>query len=86
METHDVTIIGAGVVGNAIARELSRTRLRVLVVEKEADTAFGTSGRNSGVVHSGIHYAPGSARARFAVQGNRMMEELCDQLSVGYKE
>ena len=85
METHDVTIIGAGVVGNAIARELSRTHLHVLVVEKEADTAFGTSGRNSGVVHSGIHYAPGSARARFAVQGNRMMEELCDQLSVAYK-
>lgn len=85
METHDVTIIGAGVAGNAIARELSRTCLRVLVVEKEADLAFGTSARNSGVVHSGIHYAPGSARARFAVQGNQMMEELCDNLFVAYK-
>jgi glycerol-3-phosphate dehydrogenase len=85
METHDVTIIGAGVVGNAIARELSKTTLSVLVVEKEADVAFGTSARNSGVVHSGIHYAPGSLRARFAVQGNRMMEELCNQLYVAYK-
>ncbi len=85
METHDVTIIGAGVVGNAIARELSKTTLRVLVVEKEADVAFGTSARNSGVVHSGIHYAPGSLRAKFAVQGNRMMQELCENLSVAYK-
>ncbi|PKL13206.1 MAG: FAD/NAD(P)-binding oxidoreductase, partial [Spirochaetae bacterium HGW-Spirochaetae-8] len=54
-------------------------------VEKEADLAFGTSARNSGVVHSGIHYATGSARAKFAVEGNRMMEELCGRLSVAYK-
>ncbi len=84
MQLYDVVIIGAGVVGNAIARELSRTTLSVLVLEKEADTAFGISGRNSGVIHSGILYAPGSSRAALAVVGNSMMEELCRNLCVPY--
>lgn len=79
---HDVIIIGAGVVGNAIARELSRFDLDVAVVEKEIDVAMGTSSRNSGVVHSGIHYKPGTLRARLNVQGNAMMSELCRKLKV----
>lgn len=79
---HDVIIIGAGVVGNAIARELSRFQLDVAVVEKELDVAMGTSSRNSGVVHSGIHYKPGTLRARLNVQGNAMMTDLCNALKV----
>ncbi len=78
----DVIIIGAGVVGNAIARELSRYQLDVAVLEKELDVAMGTSSRNSGVLHSGIHYAPGTLRAQLNVQGNAMMTQLCNDLNV----
>ena len=79
---YDVLIVGAGVVGNAVARELSRYRLDVGVLEKELDVAMGTSSRNSGVLHSGIHYRPGSLRARLNVLGNEMMQELCRELKV----
>ncbi|MCF8062044.1 MAG: NAD(P)/FAD-dependent oxidoreductase, partial [Deltaproteobacteria bacterium] len=79
---YDVLIIGAGVVGNAVARELSRYRLDVAVLEKELDVAMGTSSRNSGVLHSGIHYRPGSLRAQLNVQGNEMMKDLCAALKV----
>jgi glycerol-3-phosphate dehydrogenase len=79
---YDVVIIGAGVVGNAIARELSRYRISVAVLEKELDVGMGTSSRNSGVLHSGIHYKPGSLRARLNVQGNAQMIDLCRDLKV----
>jgi len=61
---YDVIIIGAGVVGNAIARELSKYSIKIAVIEKELDVSMGTSSRNSGVIHSGIHYKPGTLRAR----------------------
>ena len=78
----DVLIIGAGVVGNSIARELSRYRLTIGVLEKEQDVGMGTSSRNSGVIHSGIHYKPGTLRARLDVQGNSLMQDLCRELKV----
>ncbi len=81
-DSFEVIIIGAGVVGNAIARELSRYQLKVAVVEKELDVGMHTSSRNSGVIHSGIHYTTGSLRARLNVQGNSMMEPLCRDLKV----
>ncbi|MDD3671875.1 MAG: FAD-dependent oxidoreductase, partial [Sphaerochaetaceae bacterium] len=86
MELFDVAIIGAGVVGAAIARELSKTTARVIVFEREADVAFATSGRNSGVVHSGIHYAPGSLRARLNVAGNASMKDVCKNLNVPFEQ
>ena len=79
---YDVLIIGAGVVGNAIARELSRYRLNVGVLEKELDVGMGTSSRNSGVLHSGIHYKPGTLRAKLNVLGNDLMGGLCRDLKV----
>jgi glycerol-3-phosphate dehydrogenase len=79
---YDALIVGAGVVGNAIARELSRYDLKVGVLERELDVSMGTSSRNSGVLHSGIHYKPGTLRARLNVQGNEMMKELCKELKV----
>ncbi len=82
MKKRDVIIIGAGVVGNAIARELSRYEVNVTVLEKELDVAMGASSRNSGVLHSGIHYKPGTLRARLSVQGNAMMKDLCGDLKV----
>ncbi|VBB42140.1 Glycerol-3-phosphate dehydrogenase [uncultured Desulfatiglans sp.] len=80
--SYDVLIIGAGVVGNAIARELSRYEIRVAVLEKELDVGMGTSSRNSGVLHSGIHYKPGALRARLNVRGNALMGPLCRELKV----
>jgi len=82
MNKCDAIIVGAGVVGNAIARELSRYEINVAVLEKELDVAMGASSRNSGVLHSGIHYKPGTLRARLSVQGNAMMKDLCTDLKV----
>jgi glycerol-3-phosphate dehydrogenase len=79
---YDVAVIGAGVIGCAIARELSRYRLRIVVLEKELDVGFGTSSRNSGVLHAGFNYTPGSLRARLCVRGNAMMEAVCRDLKV----
>jgi glycerol-3-phosphate dehydrogenase len=79
---HDVVIIGAGVIGCAIARELSKYKLDILLVEKELDVGLGTSSRNSGVLHSGIHYNPGTVRAEVDVKGNAMMAGLCKDLKV----
>ena len=83
---YDVIIIGAGAVGCAIARELSRFKLRTLVLEKEDDVATGTSGRNSAVVHAGFNNKPGSLMAKLCVQGNEMFEGLCRDLGVRYNK
>ncbi len=82
----DVLIIGAGVVGSALARELSRYQLRVLLVEKEVDVAFGTSKANSGIVHSGIHDHPGTLKAKLCVEGNRLYPQMAEELNVLYKQ
>lgn len=82
---YDVIIIGAGVVGNSIARELSRYRLNIAVVEKNPDAGLETSCRNSGVIHSGINYRPNTLRAKLAVLGNAMMDLLCADLKVKIK-
>ncbi len=81
---YDVIVIGAGVIGCAVARELSRYKLSVAVLEKDSDVAGGTSGRNSGVVHAGFNSRPGSLMARYCVEGNLEFEELCRELDVPY--
>ncbi len=81
----DITIIGAGVVGAATARELSRYRLRILVLEREKDLCFGTSGRNSGVLHAGFNNKPGSLMSRFCVEGNREFDRVARELDVPMK-
>ncbi len=83
---YDVIIIGAGAVGCTIARELSRYELNVLVLEKECDVAYGTSGRMSGVVHAGFNNKPGTLMAKFCVEGNRRFEEICKELDIPYKK
>lgn len=79
-KTYDVVIVGAGVIGSAVARELSRYRLRTAVLEKNLDVCNETSGRNSAVVHGGFAYDTGTFKARFCVEGNRMMEQLSEEL------
>lgn len=78
--TYDVVIIGAGVIGSAVARELSRYRLKTAMLEKNLDVCNETSGRNSAVVHGGFAYDEGTKKARFCVEGNRMMEQLSKEL------
>ena len=82
----DVLIIGGGAVGCAIARELSRYDLRIALLEKEADVAAGTSGRNSAVVHAGFNNRTGSLMAKYCVEGNEGFETLCAELDVPYQK
>lgn len=78
---YDLAIVGGGIVGLATAYELTRTRpgVRLLLVEKEASWAAHQTGHNSGVIHSGIYYRPGSAKARLAVTGARSMVAFCQE-------
>lgn len=82
---YDVTIIGGGVTGSAIARELSRYDLRVCLVEKEEDVCSGTSKANSAIVHAGYDAATGSLKAKLNVEGNRIMGELSEELDFDFK-
>lgn len=82
----DIIIVGAGAVGCAIARELSRYKLKIAVLEKESDVAAATSGRNSAVVHGGFNNKPGSLMAKFCVEGNEGFEKVCRELDVPYKK
>lgn len=82
----DVAVIGAGVTGCAIARELSRYNLKVCVTEREEDVCSGTSKANSAIVHAGYDAVPGSQKARFNVEGNRMMEALSKELEFDFKQ
>lgn len=81
----DVVVIGAGVVGCAVARELSRYSLKTCVVEREEDVCSGTSKANSAIVHAGYDAQPGSLKARFNIEGNRMMEKLSKELDFDFK-
>jgi len=83
---YDAVIIGAGAVGCAIAKVLSEHEVTVCVIEKEADLAFGNSGRNSGVVHAGFNNPIGSLKSKFCVEGNRNFEKLAAELGISYKK
>jgi L-2-hydroxyglutarate oxidase LhgO len=74
----NATVIGAGVVGLAVAAELSRIRKGILILERNPSFGQETSSRNSEVIHAGIYYAKGSLKARLCVEGNRMVYGLCE--------
>src|SRR6201997_4424657 len=84
---YDVIIIGGGIVGLAVALEITRrfSRLRLLLLEKENDVGRHQSGHNSGVIHSGIYYKPGSLKARLCVEGARAMVQFCREHNLPYK-
>ena len=82
---YDVIIIGAGVSGSAIARELSRFRISVCVLEKGEDLCSGTSKANSGLVHAGFDAPEGSLMAKLNVRGNEMMGQLAKDLDIPFK-
>ncbi len=84
-ELLDVVIIGGGVVGCAIARELTRYRLRVCLLEKEADVGFGTSKANSGIIHGGHHSDPRTVKGGLEWEGNQLWVALAADLGFGFK-
>ncbi|MCE1199956.1 MAG: FAD-dependent oxidoreductase, partial [Marinilabiliales bacterium] len=75
----DYLIIGAGIVGLAIARDLiiRLPEANIIIIEKEPDVAFHSSGRNSGVLHAGFYYTANSLKAKFTRDGNRLMRQYC---------
>jgi len=83
---YDVAIVGAGVTGAMIARELGMYDLSVCVVEAEADVASGASRANSGIVHAGFDALPGTMKARMNKRGNEMMPKVTRELGVPFEE
>ncbi len=82
---YDAIIIGGGVVGCSIARELSRYKVKLALLERSEDVCTGTSKANSAIVHAGFDAEPGTLKARFNVEGSQKMEELCRTLDIPYR-
>ena len=84
---YDVAVVGAGIVGLAVARELLARRpgARLVVIDKHREVATHQTSHNSGVIHSGIYYQPGSLKARLCVEGARLMYAYCDEHAIPYE-
>ncbi len=83
--TYDVAVVGAGVVGGLISRELSRFNIKVALLEKCNDVAMGTTKANSAIVHGGFDAMNGTLKAKLNVEGTALMPEVCEKLHVPYK-
>jgi L-2-hydroxyglutarate oxidase LhgO len=81
----EAVVVGAGVIGLAIARALAQRGIQVLVLEKESLIGSGTSSRNSEVIHAGLYYEPNSLKARLCVNGRHMLYRYCDERHVPYR-
>ena len=86
MNTYDIVIIGAGVVGASIARELSRYELSIAVLEKEEEPAFGVSKSNSGIIHPGTQNPPNSLKGKLCLRGNILIREISQELGLDFQE
>lgn len=86
MKHFDVCVIGAGVVGGLVARELSRYKLNICILEAANDVAMGATKANSGIVHAGYDAKEGSLKARLNVRGSKMMEKVTSELGVKYRK
>ncbi|HBL35886.1 MAG TPA: FAD/NAD(P)-binding oxidoreductase, partial [Firmicutes bacterium] len=82
---YDVAIIGGGIIGCSIARELSGYSLKVCVLEKASDVGCGTSKANSAIVHAGYDASPGSLKAKLNLEGNSLYTTVCKELSIPFK-
>ena len=83
---YDVIIIGGGVVGCVIARELSKQDRKIALLERASDVCEGSSKANSGIIHAGYDATPGTLKARLNVQGNLMMETLAKEVDIPFKK
>ena len=86
-ETCDLAIVGGGIIGLAVARELIRRRPQasVCVLEREADVGTHQTGHNSGVIHAGVYYEPGSLKARLCVEGGHELYEYCAERNIAHE-
>lgn len=84
-KNYDAAIIGGGVIGCAVARELSRRKLRICLIEKGEDVCSGTSKANSGIVHAGFDAKPGTRKAKMNLLGSRMMPQLARELDIRFR-
>ena len=84
---YDLAVIGGGIIGLATAMRVSEEfpTLKVVVLEKEEEVAIHQTGHNSGVIHAGIYYAPGSQKANFCSTGGKLLREFCDQQDISYE-
>ncbi|WP_074351496.1 NAD(P)/FAD-dependent oxidoreductase [Proteiniborus sp. DW1] len=82
---YDVTIIGAGIIGAFIARELSRYELKIALLDKENDVSNGASKANSAIIHAGYDAKPGTNMAKFNSLGNPMFDKICEELDVEFE-
>jgi glycerol-3-phosphate dehydrogenase len=82
---YDVVIVGGGVIGCAVARELMRYQLRAILIEKECEVGFGTSKSNSGIIHAGHHSSPSSLKGQLEWSGNQLWDALHDELGFGFR-
>lgn len=85
MANYDVAVIGAGIIGCGIARELSKYKLKTVLIEKEPDVADATTKANSAIIHAGYDAKPGTNKAKFNALGNPMFDTLCRELDVPFK-
>ena len=83
---YDVIVIGAGVTGSAVARELSRFNAKICVLERAEDVCSGTTKANSGIVHAGFDAEPGTLKAKMNIRGNQMMEQLSKDLDFPFEK
>ena len=85
--SYDLAVVGAGIVGLAVAREFLRRRpgASLAVIDQQATVGYHQTSHNSGVIHSGVYYKPGSLKARLCVEGARLMYEFCDEHAIRYE-
>ena len=82
----DIIIIGSGIIGSSVARELSKYNANILVLEKKNDVSMGTTKANSGIVHAGYDALPGSLKAKFNVEGAKLYPSLSKDLEFPYEK
>lgn len=86
-QNYDIAIIGGGIIGLATAMRITQQfpRYKVAVIEKESEVAMHQTGHNSGVIHAGIYYAPGTQKANFCSVGGRLLRQFCDERGIEYE-
>ena len=85
-KTYDFAIIGAGIVGLSTALHLQKQNKNVLVLEKEKEPGLHQSGRNSGVIHSGIYYKPNSSKSELSIRGRNLLIEYLKEKGINYRQ